>query len=171
MHVHPDLIEELMIFFKALLFYLPRCLWKSFEGGLMETFGRYCSFCPRPRVLYFCTQFLPLCLFCSRSTVIGIFTLLLLPIKSFMTFFDMSVKPKRSLLLAKETRWKKNHKMHAFSIYFLFFQFEKFYFSQTTFLSNAWCCYCNVIEWIKPCVKAMQPRYQSFFRIFSPKSK
>ena len=115
MHVHPDLIEELMIFFKALLFYLPRCLWKSFEGGLMETFGRYCSFCPRPRVLYFCTQFLPLCLFCSRSTVIGIFTLLLLPIKSFMTFFDMSVKPKRSLLLAKETRWKKNHKMHAFS--------------------------------------------------------
>ena len=60
MHVHPDLIEELMIFFKALLFYLPRCLWKSFEGGLMETFGRYCSFCPRPRVLYFCTQFLPL---------------------------------------------------------------------------------------------------------------
>ena len=108
MHVHPDLIEELMIFFKALLFYLPRCLWKSFEGGLMETFGRYCSFCPRPRVLYFCTQFLPLCIFCSRSTVIGIFTLLLLPIKSFMTFFDMSVKPKRSLFLAEETRWRGN---------------------------------------------------------------
>ena len=52
MHVHPDLIEELMIFFKALLFYLPRCLWKSFEGGLMETFGRYCSFCPIPFFIF-----------------------------------------------------------------------------------------------------------------------
>ena len=133
MHVHPDLIEELMIFFKALLFYLPRCLWKSFEGGLMETFGRYCSFCPRPCVLYFCTQFLPLCLFCSRSTVIGIFTLLLLPIKSFMTFFDMSVKPKRSLLLAEETRWRKNHKMHADSIYFFFPNLKSFIFLKQLF--------------------------------------
>ena len=29
--------------FQALLFYLPRKLWKSFEGGLMETFGKHIS--------------------------------------------------------------------------------------------------------------------------------
>ena len=29
--------------FQALVFYLPRKLWKSFEGGLMESFGEYSS--------------------------------------------------------------------------------------------------------------------------------
>jgi hypothetical protein len=27
-------------YFQALLFYVPRKIWKSFEGGLMETFGK-----------------------------------------------------------------------------------------------------------------------------------
>ena len=30
---------------QALLFYLPRKLWKSFEGGLMETFGKQHILC------------------------------------------------------------------------------------------------------------------------------
>jgi hypothetical protein len=29
---------------QALLFYVPRKIWKSFEGGLMETFGKKHNF-------------------------------------------------------------------------------------------------------------------------------
>jgi hypothetical protein len=35
-----NLKKVVFLFLQALLFYLPRKLWKSFEGGLMESFGK-----------------------------------------------------------------------------------------------------------------------------------